>query len=252
MWLIVRQLLITCLTLHTFLFWFRQTIAFSPVLKCLSLYISEFTHVSICFTPMFHLFAIPPSQCAPANSAERSTNAILVACPAHNLLITWLASLHRRFYSIFHILLHFYQFFNVLVCTCLSLYLSSQAYSYLFINLQSFRHNVPPHGLAEQSTSTVLVTWLAHNFRIASPVSPHKAQQGYYPHSAIDPILPSTLSPSKTPGTSFSFAILSDPEVITNHSQGLRLPHSASITSCSPSLHWASTPISKTHYNLSF
>ena len=35
---------------------------------------SEFTHVSICFTPMFHSFAIPPSQWAPAGSDERSTS----------------------------------------------------------------------------------------------------------------------------------------------------------------------------------
>ena len=43
---------------------------------------SEFTHVSIYFTPMFHSFAIPPSQCAPIGSAERSTNTLLVAWPA--------------------------------------------------------------------------------------------------------------------------------------------------------------------------
>ena len=107
------------------------------------------------------------------------------------------------FILFFHTLLPFRQFFNVLVCTFLSLYLSSHAYSYVFINLQTFRPSVPPHGPAEQSTSTVLVPWPAYNFLIASPASPHKSQQSYQPHSAIDPILPSTLSPSKTPGTSF-------------------------------------------------
>ena len=78
---------ITCISLQTFLFWFPHTIAFSPVFQCLSLHMSEFTYVSICFTPMFHLFAIPPSQCAPASSAERSINIHLVTWPAHNLLI---------------------------------------------------------------------------------------------------------------------------------------------------------------------
>ena len=84
-----------------FLFWFPHTFAFSPVFKCLSFYISEFTLVSICFTHKFQSFAIPPSQCASAGSAERSTNILLVAWPAHNLLIVWPALPHKRFYSVF-------------------------------------------------------------------------------------------------------------------------------------------------------
>ena len=140
MWLIVRQLLITCLTLHTFLSWFQNTNEFLPIFKCLSLYISEFTHISICFTPMFHSFVIPPFQGAPAGSAKRCINTFLVAWPMHSLLILWPASPHR--------LLHFRQFFNVWVCTCLSLHLSSHVYSHVFIHLQFFCIIVPPHSKA--------------------------------------------------------------------------------------------------------
>ena len=88
----------------------------------------------------------------PHGSAEQSTNTLLVAWPVHYLLSTWPASPQRRFFLFFHTLLHFRQFFCVLVCTCLSLYLPSHAYFDVFINLQSFHHNVPPHGSAEQST----------------------------------------------------------------------------------------------------
>ena len=161
-------------------------------------------HVSICFTLMFHSFAFPTSQYASTGSAESSTNTLLVAYPVHNLLIAWPASTHRRFHSVFHTLLHFCQFFNVWVCTCLSLYISSQFFSYVFIRLQSFHPSVPPHDSAERSTNTVLVAWPVLNFLITSPVSPHKAQQSYLPHSAIYSILPSTLYSSITPGTSFS------------------------------------------------
>ena len=51
------------------LFWFAQTITFSPVYL---LYIFEFEHVCTCFIPMFHSFAIFPPQCATIDSAERS------------------------------------------------------------------------------------------------------------------------------------------------------------------------------------
>ena len=104
---------------------------------------------------------------SPYGSAEQSTNTLLVTWPAHNLLIAWLASPHRHFYSIFHTLLHFHQYFYVWVCPCLNLYLSPYVYFYVFINLQSFRPCVPPHGSAEQSTNTVLVTWPARYFLIS-------------------------------------------------------------------------------------
>ena len=78
---------------------------------------------------MFHLFAIPLSQCAPAGSAEWSTNTLLVTWLAHNKLIALPASPYKLFYSGFHTLLHFRQFFNVWVCICLSLYMSLHVYS---------------------------------------------------------------------------------------------------------------------------
>ena len=146
-----------------------------------------------------HLLSLHPNVLPQAQPSDPP-----VVWPAHNLLIAWPASPHKCFYSVFHTLLHFCQFFNVWVCTCLSLYMSSHVYSFVFIHLQSFCPSVPPHGSAEQSANTVLVAWPAHNFFIASPASPHKAQQSYLPHSAINPILPRALSPSKTPGTSFS------------------------------------------------
>ena len=64
--------------------------------------------------------------------------------------------------------------FSVLVCTCFSLHLSSYAYFDVFVILQSFRQSVPPHGSAEQPTSTGLVPWLVHNSLIAWPASPHR------------------------------------------------------------------------------
>ena len=57
------------------------------------------------------LFCLRPSV-PPHGSAEQSTNTFLVAWSAHNLLIAWLVSPHRRFYSIFHTLLLFWQFFQ--------------------------------------------------------------------------------------------------------------------------------------------
>ena len=80
----------------------------------------------------------------------------------------------QTFLLFFHTLLHFRQFFCVLVQICFSFYLSSYAYFDVFINLQSFRQSVPPHGSAEQSTSTVLVNWPVHNSLIAWPASPHR------------------------------------------------------------------------------
>ena len=62
--------------------WFEHTIAFS--------HIFEFYYVSICFIPMFHLFAISPSQCAPADSVVQSINTFLVAWPVY---IRWLHDL---------------------------------------------------------------------------------------------------------------------------------------------------------------
>ena len=189
-----------------FLFWLPHTTGFPPVFQCLNLYMSEFTYVSISFTPMSHSFAIPPSQCAPAGSAERSINTLLVAWPVHNLLIAWPAPLHRSFYSVFHILLRFFPVFQ-----CLSLSLDMFKFVYFFTCLflcfhlfTIFQSQCAPHGSAKQSTNTVLVAWSVQSFLITSPASPYKAQQSYLLHSAIYPILSSTLSPSKTPGTSFS------------------------------------------------
>ena len=54
---------------------FEHTIAFS--------HIFESYYVSICFIPMFHLFAISPSQCAPADSVVQSINTFLVAWPVY-------------------------------------------------------------------------------------------------------------------------------------------------------------------------
>ena len=50
------------------LFWFVQTITFSPVYL---FYIFEFEYVWIYFIPMFHSFATFPSTCALIGSAER-------------------------------------------------------------------------------------------------------------------------------------------------------------------------------------
>ena len=165
----------------------------------------EFAHVWACiclhmFIPRFHSFTVFPSECAPtwlSRAIHQHTFSRLAGAQFTDCMTC--PTSQRFFILFFHTLLHFCQFFNVLVCTCLS----SHAYSYVFINLQSFRLSVPPHGSAEQSTSTVLVAWLAHNFLIALPASPHKGQQSYQLYSAIDPMLHSTLSPSKTPGTSF-------------------------------------------------
>ena len=66
----LHNLLIALPALPThILFWFAQTITFSPVYL---LYIFEFEHVCTCFIPMFHSFAIFPPQCATIDSAERS------------------------------------------------------------------------------------------------------------------------------------------------------------------------------------
>ena len=192
----------TCLTSKTFLF-----CLFTHYCIFASFSMFEFAHVWACiclhmFISMF-LFVCNFSASLCPHIAKQSTNTLLVAWPAHNLLIAWLASPDRRFYSIFHTLLLFYQFFNVLVSIFLRMYLSSHVYSYVFINLQSFRLSVSPHWSAEQSTSMILVAWPVHKALVASTASPHIAQQSYQPHSAIDPILLSTLSPSKTPGTFF-------------------------------------------------
>ena len=129
---------------------------------------------SICFTPVFHSFTIPLSQCAPAGSAEQSTSTLLVAWSAHNSLIAWAASLHQRFYSVVSYTIAFPPVFYVWVCTCFSLHLSSHVHSHIFMCLQFLRPSVPPHGSAEQSTNTLLVAWLVHNLLIAWLASPHR------------------------------------------------------------------------------
>ena len=58
---------ITCPTYNKIMFWFEQTITFSPVYL---FYIFEFEHAWICFIPIFHSFSIFPSQCAPMGSVE--------------------------------------------------------------------------------------------------------------------------------------------------------------------------------------
>ena len=122
---------------------------------------------------MFHLFTIPLSQCAPLGSAERSTN---------TLLVTWLDTTHWLHYlphlTNFFILVstHYcifasfsmFEFAYVWACICLYIFIL------VFIHLQSFHPSVPPYGLAEQSTNTVLATWAVHKFLIASPASPRK------------------------------------------------------------------------------
>ena len=55
----------TCLTSQTFLFCFSCTIAFPPVLLCLSLHMFELVFVLTCLLPCFHCFTIFPSNCAP-------------------------------------------------------------------------------------------------------------------------------------------------------------------------------------------
>ena len=65
----LHNLLIALPALPThILFWFAQTITFSPVYL---FHIFEFKHVCICFIPMFHSFSIFPIQCAPIGSAEQ-------------------------------------------------------------------------------------------------------------------------------------------------------------------------------------
>ena len=126
--------------------------------------------VFTCLFPCFHSFTIFSSEHAP----------------------TWLSrGIHQHTFS---------RLAGAQEIDCMTCLTSPQ---FVFINLQSFRPSVPPHGSAEQFTNKVLVAWLAHKFLIASSASPHKAQQSYQPHSTIGPILPSSLSPSKTPGTSF-------------------------------------------------
>ena len=91
---LVRAQFADCITfLATLKIFFRflQTIMFSPFRTCFSFIMSG--HVSFL---MIHLFAIFPSQCAPAGSAEQSNSTFLVSWPAHNLLIAWLASRYRH------------------------------------------------------------------------------------------------------------------------------------------------------------
>ena len=104
---------------------------------------------------------------------------------------------------------HTITFFPVFQCLSLSLHMFKLVYFFtcLFLCFHLFTifpSQCAPHGSAKQSTNTVLVAWSVQSFLITSPASPYKAQQSYLLHSAIYPILPSTLSPSKTPGTSFS------------------------------------------------
>ena len=98
---------ITYLTSHGILFRFACTTAFSCMF--------EFHYNPICFIPMFHLFEISPSQCAPIGLAEPSTYTILVDWSARNL-IAWPASPYRHFCFGFRRLLHFRQFIYVWVC----------------------------------------------------------------------------------------------------------------------------------------
>ena len=103
----------------------------------------------------------------------------------------------------FHLSSHAYSMFSfVFTCLFLCFHLSSHAYSYVFINLQSFRLSVSPLSRAIHQHSFSHLAGAQFLDCITCP--PHKVQQSYQPHSAIDPILPSTLSPSKTPGTSSS------------------------------------------------
>ena len=73
---------ITCLTTQRILFQCEQTITFSHMF--------EFYHVSTCFIPLFHLFAIPPSQCTPAGSAQRSTITDCITCLSLQTFLFWL------------------------------------------------------------------------------------------------------------------------------------------------------------------
>ena len=91
----------------------EHTIAFSHMF--------EFYYTSICFIPMFHLFAISPSQCAPVDSAGQSNNTFLATWPAHKSLIAWLPDLTDNFvlvsidYCVFVSLIIF-EFVYVLIC----------------------------------------------------------------------------------------------------------------------------------------
>ena len=55
----------TCLSSQKFLFCFSHTVAFSPVLLCLSLHMFQLVFVSTCLFPCFHLFTIFPFECTP-------------------------------------------------------------------------------------------------------------------------------------------------------------------------------------------
>ena len=155
------------------------------------------SHVSFICYP-----SIPPSHSA--GSAERSTNTLLVAWPAHNLLIAWPASPQRRFYSVFSHTIAFSPVFQCLSLHMFELTIVFTCFFPCFHLFTVFPSECTPTRLSRAIHQHSLVAWATHNFLITSPASPHKAQQSYQPHSAIDPILPSTLSPPKTPGTSFS------------------------------------------------
>ena len=123
----------------------------------------EFAHILACIChlfPCFHPFTIFPSECASAwlsrtihqHTFSHLAGALFTDC------MTCLTS--QTFLLFFHTLLHFRKFSYISVCTCLSLCLSSHAHSDVFINLLSFCQSVPPHGSAEEFTSTVLVSHL--------------------------------------------------------------------------------------------
>ena len=143
---------------------------------------------------MFHLFVFSPSQYNPIGSAEPSTNALLVAWPAHNLLIP-LPVLPRHVlvytdYYIFTILLTFLSFYESVYVhyhVSLSFYLSTPVCTYRLISKVTMDHH--PKGSA-------LPSWCAKsNLSPHSFVGTHSClfhsfpQNPHYPITSLTPII---------------------------------------------------------------
>ena len=118
--------------------------------------------------PMFSfVYNLSIPMCPPHGSADQSTNTVLVAWPAHNFLIASPASPHKYF------------------CFCFP-----QAIVFSTVH-SCFSFIIP-----------LYVSFFCH---LSFPVCSHKLRRAIHLYQRYIPFLPSTtLSPSKTPVTSFS------------------------------------------------
>ena len=86
----------------------------------------EFYYIWIYFIPpMFRVFSIFSSQCAPPGSVEQSTNTFFSRLAGAQFTVCRPASSHRYFWFRFTRQLHFPQFIYILVYFCLCLRLHS-------------------------------------------------------------------------------------------------------------------------------